>query len=132
MSRIPPTIKQHTNDHSVTGYAVQPITKDGVIYKIDSKHRLDEVGKIIGMDWSLEALDANSNVLWKTVYFALEFIRDLETDVQESYPVDFLILGEEIVIEHEYEGTFHISFDGVLLERKQPERHDNLLHLSTQ
>ena len=118
MSRIPPQIKQHIDGQPVNGYSVQPITKDGVTYEIDSEHRLNDLGYIIGMDWSLKAIDTDSNILWELVYFPQDFIEDLEIDVQEQYPIDFLISGEEIVIEHEYDVIFYISVSGILLERK--------------
>ena len=115
MSRLPPQIKQQINGQPVPGWEVQPVTKDGVTYKIDSRHSLDDFGKIIGMDWTLEASDVDSKILWKTMYYHKEFIPNLETDVQESFPIDFKVDDEMFVIEHEHGTIFKVSFEGILL-----------------
>lgn len=127
MSRLPPQIKQHINGELVPGWQVQPVIKDGVTYKIYSEHCLGDDGRAVGQDWVLEASDADSKILWRTVYYHIKFIPDLETDVQESFPVDFKINDEVIIIEHEYDdGSFHISMEGVLIEVKKPKHSSDL------
>jgi hypothetical protein len=121
MSRPPPKIKQYINGQPVLGQDVQPIKREGVAYSIDSQHCLNDARKITGTDWTLTATDVDAKILWKVVYYHNEFNLDVETDVQNSYPIDFKIVEEEIVIEHEHGIIFHVSFDGILLEGKKPE-----------
>lgn len=124
MSRLPPQIKQVVDGQKVTGYSVLPIKHNGVLYTIDSQTRYGESGDILGINWSIEAAGSDGIQLWKTDYFKIDYLQGLETDVQESYPIDFYIKDDQFFIEHEYDQLFQLSLNGVLQPRSREESDD--------
>jgi len=102
MSRLPPQIEQKIDGVPVEGWSVQPLVLDGITYKVTTPHRYDDKGKIVGEDCFVEATNAKGVSVWKTKYASFDFEPRLETDVQEQFPVDFYINGNELVIKHEH------------------------------
>ena len=114
MSRLPPNIEQVIDGVSVVGNTVRPISRDGITYTLSVLNRENETGGIVGREHFVTATDAEGNTLWRTVYTMVNFDTDLETDVQEQFPVDFYFHenGIELVIKHEHytdnDRVFHV------------------------
>ncbi len=118
MSRIPPRIEQRiagrADGDTRPNYHILPVTEHGITYTVSPILRSDPTGKsIVGQDFFVVATDEAGVELWRTHYFSKEFQLDLETDVQEIYPVDFFIDGENLIIKHEHytdsSGIFSIA-----------------------
>lgn len=118
MSRIPPRIEQKIqgkiDGDASPSYHIFPVTEQGITYTVSSLLRSDLAGEnIIGQDFFVIATDEAKTELWRTHYFSKEFEPGLETDVQEIYPVDFFVDGENLVIKHEHytdvSGVFFIT-----------------------
>ncbi len=103
MSRPPPKIEQGIKaKRSKPWYQVLPLEEDGIQYVISTERSESAIGNPKWSDMYVNAIQADGSVKWKTQYFSQKYIPFLETDVQEIYPVDFLIDGEMIIIKHEY------------------------------
>jgi hypothetical protein len=99
MSRSAPRIEQYVDGKKVEGYCVIPIQRDGVTYALVEEKKTNEDGSPTGQSWTLEAKnDATGDVLWGTVLCERVFEPMLETDVQETYPVDLAFLNEGVLV----------------------------------
>lgn len=105
MSRLPPKIEQVIDGVPVSGWQVNPISRDGITYALSKEVRTnDEHTGSTGEDHFVEAKRDDGEVLWKTKFASYDFEPGLETDVQGKYPVDlyFHENGQELVVKLEH------------------------------
>ncbi len=103
MSRPSPRIEQSINGKKVEWWEILPIyDADGIRYESSYKQKCNQVHIPIGFDLLVSAYFPDCTLKWENCYYSKEYIPFLETDVQDTFPVDFLIEGVTVVVKHEY------------------------------